>query len=190
VAKRRAPVHAKGPAWVKYSPAFAAHVRGRYTARVADEDGIPEEQKVEARCFTCDAPFKRTCSSGLVTQHIDRFARVHVGCAASDAALSTGGPNENEKAALVALRPLFQEGTKHFRHLARIDAPEISADVLTPQRCRALLAIVVSQLAPVYGIAVPRLDSLARQTLVLARPDGTWTPVHRYLERKGGSEES
>lgn len=64
--------------WEPYDPSFAPHVKGRYTARVFDQElGMYEEQIVEAVCETCKATFRRACSSGLVRQHITRFASVH-----------------------------------------------------------------------------------------------------------------
>lgn len=64
--------------YVEYSLHWSPHVKGRYTERTVDEDGIPEEQKVEAFCQVCNTMFRRTCSSGMVRQHIAMFAQVHV----------------------------------------------------------------------------------------------------------------
>ena len=63
---------------VKYTPPFAPHVFGSYTARTLGPDGIPDEQKVEAYCTTCQTTFKRTCASGMVRKHIATFALVHL----------------------------------------------------------------------------------------------------------------
>lgn len=60
-----------------WSPPHAPHVTGRWTQRVFDDDGIPEEQTVVAKCATCGAEFKRACASGHVRAHVMRFALVH-----------------------------------------------------------------------------------------------------------------
>lgn len=62
----------------EWSPAWAPHVLGYYYDRVPDEDGIPEEAEVGATCTTCHTDFKRTCSSGMMRQHIANFAIAHV----------------------------------------------------------------------------------------------------------------
>lgn len=66
--------------WTEVRPPAAPHVVGRFNRRTFDEDGIPEEQLVEARCEHpgCGGAFKRRCSSGLVQEHIARFATVHL----------------------------------------------------------------------------------------------------------------
>jgi len=65
-------------AWEPWSPAYAPHVLGRYTVREFDpETGLAEEQQVEATCSRCHATFQRRCASGLVRDHIARFALVH-----------------------------------------------------------------------------------------------------------------
>lgn len=63
--------------WIEWSPRFAGHVRGRYTRRTFDEDGLAEEQKVEATCGVCGTWYQRTCSSGQVRQHIAKFGVIH-----------------------------------------------------------------------------------------------------------------
>jgi hypothetical protein len=68
----------EGKRWLEYSPAWAPHVKGRFQERDVDEDGLPDEAPVEARCETCGATFKRRCSSGLMRQHIAKFALVHL----------------------------------------------------------------------------------------------------------------
>lgn len=62
----------------KYRPSWAPHVDGSYTRRVVDEDGLPEEQRVHARCEKCGAEFRTTCQSGQVRLHVAKFARVHL----------------------------------------------------------------------------------------------------------------
>lgn len=66
--------------WTEVRPPAAPHVLGRFTRRTFDESGLPEEQTVEARCEHpgCGATFRRMCSSGLVQEHIARFAVVHL----------------------------------------------------------------------------------------------------------------
>lgn len=64
--------------WVDFSPPWAPHVKGSYTDRTFDEDGLPEEQKVRATCTVCGTVFQRTCASGQVRTHITTFARLHV----------------------------------------------------------------------------------------------------------------
>lgn len=65
------------PKWAEWSPAHAPHVKGRYTERTFDEDGLPEEQSVEARCETCKAEWKGKCLTGNVRGHIAKFGVVH-----------------------------------------------------------------------------------------------------------------
>lgn len=66
--------------WSEWRPQHAPHVVGRWTQRVFDDDGMPEEQRVEIRCEHpgCGAEFKRACISGLVQQHVQRFAIAHL----------------------------------------------------------------------------------------------------------------
>lgn len=67
--------------WVEWSPPKAPWVKGRYTERTFDADGLPEEQEVEVRCEHpgCDSPgvWRRRCSSGQVRGHIATYALVH-----------------------------------------------------------------------------------------------------------------
>jgi hypothetical protein len=70
VADRKYP-HVWGPAW-------APHVQGSWEDRTLDEDGLPQEAHVEAACSECGATYQRTCTSGLMRDHIARFALVHV----------------------------------------------------------------------------------------------------------------
>ena len=175
--------------WEAYAPANAPHVRGRVSVATFDEDNLPEERRVEARCMGCDAPFKRTCSSRRPEDHIDRFAQVHADCAKPTeprARVEAEAQTETEKQAIIILQGLFQHGTKHFRQFAKVDAPEQGADVLTPQRCRELLAIITGKLAPLHGISVERLTWLAGQrlSLVSAPPERRYIPVADFLEGK------
>lgn len=62
----------------EWMPAWAPHVRGYYYDRPLDEDGIPEDAEVGATCETCKAVFKRRCASGMMRQHIARFAMAHL----------------------------------------------------------------------------------------------------------------
>ena len=66
--------------WSEWRPPYAPHVLGRWTQRVFDDDGLPEEQKVVVRCEFpgCGGVFERACTSGLVQQHVQRFAIVHL----------------------------------------------------------------------------------------------------------------
>jgi hypothetical protein len=66
--------------WTEWRPDHAKHVVGAWTARVFDDDGMPEEQTVKMRCEYpgCGATMVRKCSSGLVQQHVQRFAIVHL----------------------------------------------------------------------------------------------------------------
>ena len=61
-----------------WSPPWAPHVEGSYDDREPDEDGIPQEARVEARCRTCGATFRRMCASGLMRNWIATFARAHI----------------------------------------------------------------------------------------------------------------
>lgn len=65
-------------AWEEWSPAWAQHVRGRFTRPVV-EDGVRQEQRVEASCAWpgCGAVWRGTCASGRVRAHVARFAAVH-----------------------------------------------------------------------------------------------------------------
>ncbi|GAC1459817.1 MAG: hypothetical protein PVSMB8_15250 [Vulcanimicrobiaceae bacterium] len=61
-----------------YTPAWATHVTGKYTERTINADGMPEEQRIEATCSTCGATWKGGCLTGMVREHIARFAYVHL----------------------------------------------------------------------------------------------------------------
>ena len=64
--------------WIEWSPGFAKHVLGRYTVRTFDpETGLPEPQRIEARCSVCGATWQGECLSGQVRTHIARFGSVH-----------------------------------------------------------------------------------------------------------------
>ena len=174
--------------WEAYSP--APHILGRFTTLTRDEDGLVEESRVEARCLHCSAPFRRTCSSGRPTDHIDRFAAVHARCDAEPRTrakmlrgLHSTAQTESEKAAILAMQPMFQHGTQHFREFAKVDAPDIGPETLTPQRCRELLTIIVRELGPLYGVSAERLMWLAGLRLSLVSTDRkTWIPVAKYLD--------
>lgn len=64
--------------WSSWTPAHATHVTGRWTQRVFDDDGLPEEQRVVIDCSACGAHYERGCTSGLVQSHIQRFTYVHL----------------------------------------------------------------------------------------------------------------
>jgi len=63
----------------KYSPPWAEHVLGSYTAREVDpETGAPEKQWVHAKCGKCGEEMRRPCDSGAVRKHVADFARLHL----------------------------------------------------------------------------------------------------------------
>ncbi len=66
--------------WQEWRPDHAKHVVGTWNQRTFDDDGMPEEQTVKLRCEYpgCGAELVRKCSSGLVLQHVQRFAIVHL----------------------------------------------------------------------------------------------------------------
>lgn len=64
--------------WVEWTPANNPLIRGRYTRRTFDEDGLAEEQRVEASCSRCGATWQGRCLSGQVRSHIARFSVVHL----------------------------------------------------------------------------------------------------------------
>jgi hypothetical protein len=62
-----------------YSPPWAPHVRGMIDEREVDpETGALEEQRVDVECGECGAKLHRTCSSGAVREHVNRFATAHL----------------------------------------------------------------------------------------------------------------
>jgi len=65
---------------VDYSPAFAPHVKGRYTARVWDPGTARHEpQTWSATCAKCKDTYGPTqCDSGRVRQKIDTWALNHL----------------------------------------------------------------------------------------------------------------
>ena len=77
-ADREARQQAKRETFNEWRPDHAPHVLGRWSLRVFDDDGMPEEQKVVITCDLCGGRFERGCSSGLVQAHISRFAVVHL----------------------------------------------------------------------------------------------------------------
>jgi hypothetical protein len=66
--------------WVEWRPKFAPHVKGEYTDREIDpETHMPLEQKYKIVCENCGATWGPLgCSSGMVRQHISRFALGHI----------------------------------------------------------------------------------------------------------------
>lgn len=64
--------------WSSWTPANAPHVTGKWTQRVFDDDGLPEEQRVVIDCERCGAHYERGCTSGLVQSHIQKFTFVHL----------------------------------------------------------------------------------------------------------------
>lgn len=66
------------PVWEEWRPDWAKHVLGRFTRRTVDPDTrLPEPQKVEIKCEQCGATWQVQCSSGLVRNHINNFAKSH-----------------------------------------------------------------------------------------------------------------
>jgi hypothetical protein len=63
---------------ISYSPIWAPHVRGEWTERTYDEDGLPEEQSVTIVCGECKGVHRMKCTSGLAREHVQRFARAHL----------------------------------------------------------------------------------------------------------------
>jgi len=64
--------------WESWRPDWAPLVEGRYTKRIFDEEtGLPDEQRIEMLCTRCGATWKIGCTSGLVRQHINNFAKSH-----------------------------------------------------------------------------------------------------------------
>jgi hypothetical protein len=64
---------------IEYRPSFAPHVVGRYGARVWDAGlGRFEEQRIDMTCETCAATMRRTCDSGRVREHVQRFGLQHL----------------------------------------------------------------------------------------------------------------
>ena len=70
---------APAPQWIAYSPAWAPHVKGAYTARVWEPGApAPEPQDVKITCTICgDVYGPTTCTSGRVRHKIDTYAVVH-----------------------------------------------------------------------------------------------------------------
>jgi len=61
-----------------WSPDWAPHVTGEYADRELDEDGIPMEVEITARCGQCGSTFQRKCASGMNRGWIARFAVAHL----------------------------------------------------------------------------------------------------------------
>lgn len=64
--------------WTNWVSKAAPHVSGRWTARVFEEGGMPEPQRIEATCEHCKTAWKGTCTSGRVREQLQRFAQVHL----------------------------------------------------------------------------------------------------------------
>lgn len=66
--------------WIEFRPKWCPHVRGEYTPRVYDPDaGQMQQQKWRATCEKCNEKWGPVlCDSGMVTQHIARFALAHL----------------------------------------------------------------------------------------------------------------
>lgn len=62
---------------VEWRPPNARHVVGRWERRRMGEDGMPEPQTIVCECAVCGATWRGECTSGLVRQHVQRFALVH-----------------------------------------------------------------------------------------------------------------
>lgn len=62
---------------VEWRPPSARHVVGRWERRRMGEDGMPEPQAIVCECSVCGATWRGECTSGLVRQHVQRFALVH-----------------------------------------------------------------------------------------------------------------
>lgn len=77
-AEQDARVQTMRETWSAWTPAHAPHVTGKWTQRVFDSDGMPEEQRVVIDCKVCGAHYERGCTSGLVQSHIQRFSFVHL----------------------------------------------------------------------------------------------------------------
>lgn len=165
------------------------HVRAASTIR--DPLDGDEEQKIVAWCSVCDASFRRTCTSGRVLDHIQRFERVHAHNG-SDAPPEAGeldeplGPTEYEKSILFgALARAVLLAVSGFVDIAHEEGPEVPADILTPQRLRDLVALIVHDFAPVTQIAAERLHWLLANALSLDLPQGgRCVPIHEFLEGK------
>ncbi len=63
---------------LEFRPRWASHCVGTYEARVFDEDGVPEPQRIDMLCEHCGATFRTTCNSGAVRAWVNRFATQHL----------------------------------------------------------------------------------------------------------------
>ena len=65
--------------WQEWSPPWAPHVLGRYTAREQPLEGEPQQpQRVEAVCKKCGGePWRGVCTTGNVRGKISTFALEH-----------------------------------------------------------------------------------------------------------------
>lgn len=66
--------------WTEWNAPGVSHITAKWTQRVLGDDGLPEEQRIEAACSACGAVYRRGCTSGLVKSHVIRFATVHLKC--------------------------------------------------------------------------------------------------------------
>jgi hypothetical protein len=73
----------------EYSPAHCKHVVGKFE-KAEDDDGIPEPRKVEIACLKCGKEWKGQCTTPKAL--IDRFAKVHMMCAAGELAPEAPAP--------------------------------------------------------------------------------------------------
>lgn len=65
--------------WVgTFSPPWASHVQGKWTAREHNDQGLPLPQDVYVRCSKCDQDYRTTCTTGSVKTHVLRFAWLHL----------------------------------------------------------------------------------------------------------------
>ena len=65
--------------WIFWSPPWAPHVQGRYEMRRYDAELKRfEPQLVVAVCTNCGHDWRASCESGLVRDHISRFAAIHL----------------------------------------------------------------------------------------------------------------
>lgn len=78
VAEQRARAQQARERVTKWRPPSAPHVEGEWTDRVFGDDGMPEPQLVKMRCEKCGETWQTSCVSGLVRNHVQRFAMVHL----------------------------------------------------------------------------------------------------------------
>lgn len=61
-----------------WSPPFAPHVKGGWTVRETNDNGLPGPMKIYCYCSKCDTSWQQTCSTGTVKSWINRFAITHL----------------------------------------------------------------------------------------------------------------